>query len=244
MKYSGEVIQFIAPTNSETRNCETHGEYTARFARERWSGCQECWEVEERAIRKAQDAKEEEFRIHNTVMLCDIPARYSQAELSMVEQREKLEAYLDSVKKGNTGGLLLFGQVGTGKTFAACALTREAAIRGIRSRYETVGRYIRRIKETWDSNASESSVFESVASARLLVLDEIGPGLANDKDAVRIHELIAERYDRALPTVYVTNLLPDGLKAAVKDRAYDRMRDGAIQINMTGESKRSPAPKN
>src|SRR3546814_977163 len=106
-------------------------------------------------------------------------------------------------------------------------------------RYTTVPRYLRAITETWDSSErKERDVHHPLVDADLLVLDEIGAGRGGENDVWRVHDLIADRYDAGKPSIFISNLRPDELRKAIGDRAYDRMREGSTQINLTGESDR------
>lgn len=226
--------------NTEPRTCETHGEYQALHVAGRWTSCPVCNQAKMRERQESDRVAQQHQRAEQLIAWADLPPRYAGARLEHCGgQVPPARAYLDKVGGGGRDHLLIVGPVGTGKTYLACAIAVAACERGIRVRYESVGRYLRRLRDTWDSRErSEAAVFESVVAPQLLILDEIGAGLKADKDAVRVHDVIAERYDRELPTVYVSNLQGDLLKDAVGDRAYDRMRDGGTKIAITGDSRR------
>lgn len=235
------VSDILAPVANEQRTCDVHGAYSSVRVAGRWTPCPACTrdQIQREAAQTQHRAQQE--RLDAILSAAGIPPRYAAARLDDGRHSAQARAWLASIQREPGGSLLLLGQVGTGKSHLACALVREACARGIQARYETIAGFLRKIRDTWDSSeTTERRVFDAAAGVPLLVLDEIGAGLRTDKDAVRIHELIDERYVRALSTVFVTNLTPPQLKEAVGDRAYDRMRDGSTAINITGESRRHP----
>ncbi len=234
-------------TNMRDDKCPHHGEFISEMIFGRWTGCPACIDLRMReskaAMRREQADGARNAFITGLLAAAQIPAKFSEARLADVDHRAAVQTWLQGVEGGDSGSLIVLGPVGTGKTYLACALARAAAEQGIAVRYETVGRYLRALKDTWGNRErTEASVFDPLARVRLLVLDEIG--VCSDADTLRVHELIAERYDRALPTVFISNLNTTGkdgtnpLRMHLGDRAYDRMREGNTQINLIGASRR------
>ena len=61
----------------------------------------------------------------------------------------------------------------------------------------------------------------------MLVLDEIGVGHGSNAEHVQLFEVLDLRYKLERPTVLLSNLTTTALKAALGDRVYDRLREGA-----------------
>lgn len=177
-----------------------------------------------------------------------VPERYRNALLRDFSDAvsTKVRGWMTSVDQA-MHQLVIFGPVGTGKTHLACAITREFILARIEKpgpevKYCSQASYLRDIRKTWDSSeTSEDYVFGLHTKPRILVLDDVGAARGNENDTLRLGELIAERYDAMKPTVFVTNLTPDQLKAAVGDRSYDRMRDDGMRIVLDGDSRRKLA---
>ncbi|MNJ56206.1 DNA replication protein DnaC [compost metagenome] len=76
----------------------------------------------------------------------------------------------------------------------------------------------------------------------LLVIDEIGCQKGSEYELGLLHNIIDRRYQAVLPTVLISNLDPDGLKAYIGDRALDRLRqNGGKVVGFTWSSMRACA---
>lgn len=226
--------------------CQKHGKVAAESYGGRPLVCPKCTQeamaeqrrVDDEERRKiAEENRQEEIR--NSV-----PTRYRDSKLTdfSADVAERAKAWLAKCDK-SSGSLIIAGPVGTGKTHLAAALTKALLLARVYSVYVSQAGYLRQIRETWakDSDRDESEVMEKFSLPRVLVLDDIGAARGNENDTMRLGELIAERYDLQKPSVFVSNLTPDQLKAAVGDRSYDRMRDGAMMLVLNGDSRRKPA---
>lgn len=235
----------MAQERMVTIECEKHGTFEQRVWGWNNPRCEKCIEEEVEARRLEQRKRDEEEILERRRRWADesVPARYMNASIS-----DFPDATIASIlawtkdSKTESGNLVIFGPVGTGKTHLAAAITRHLILNRTDAKYSSQANYLRQIRKTWDSQSeSEDAVFQSFVLPRVLVLDDIGAARGNDNDTLRLGELIAERYDAMKPTVYVTNLTPETLKLTVGDRSYDRMRDKAVQLVLNGETRRKAA---
>lgn len=227
------------------RECETHGGYEARQIGPRWTGCPGCFQTEIQRLR-ADSARElaAELRADRAKALlavAGIPPRYQAATLADFGRRATVARdWLARAASGDPGALAINGPVGTGKTALACALVRAAAERGVFARYSRTFDLRDRTRAAWDGEGSEAGALSWFTEPRILVVDEIGLGVTSAADAERLHAMLDRRYMDAKPTVVVTNLDSDGVRAALGERAHDRLRDGSTVITVNGDSRRKP----
>lgn len=81
-----------------------------------------------------------------------------------------------------------------------------------------------RIRKSWNRNNSETEeqVTDPLKAAKLLVLDEFGPGLDNEHMNEKWFDIIDHRYREELQTIVVTNLSVDQLQSA-EARIFSRL---------------------
>ena len=83
------------------------------------------------------------------------------------------------------------------------------------------------MRETYNGGKkTETQVLESYASPALLVLDEIGATSGSDHERQMLFELVNQRYEARRPTLLVSNLNAEEVRAFLGERIMDRLRDG------------------
>lgn len=227
------------------RNCDHHGAYHARQIGNRWTGCPACFQGEIQRMR-AESARElvaerKADRVKALLAIAAIPPRYEARRLVEFDRAgEKAAAWLQRATAGEPGALAIMGPVGTGKTALACALVRAAAEAGVFARYCRTMDLRDRTRAAWDGEGSEANAMSWFTDPQILVVDEIGLACTTPADAERLHAMLDRRYMDAKPTAIVTNLDSAGIRAAIGERAHDRLRDGATGIGLVGMSRRKP----
>ncbi len=221
--------------------CPEHGPYTSEIVRfaghQQWSPCRRCAIRDLRAIAARESGEAARQRIQNRVERAGVPKIYAAALLENCDQAAAVTEWL----KSPSSSLALLGNIGTGKTYLACAALISAAIQGRECRYVTAAGFLRSLRSSWGQPGDEMTVLRPLTECDLLVLDDIGANRAVEHDDVSVHELVVERVERGAKTIFVSNLAPDGLRMRMGMRAFDRMRAGCVQISMVGESRRKPS---
>ncbi len=229
---------------TEVRQCETHGAYEASnwSGGGYWSKCPKCAEIAAAAERAEESRQRWAERIRRNLEQSGIPLKFQAAQMD-ASIPAALHAWLTALKANTTTGpAVLVGSVGTGKTFAACAALIEAIRAARHGGFVTASQFGRTIRDQWTAKQqTEQSIIERFALVPVLVLDDVGAQRAIDTDLLQ--ELIAERYAAGLmpATIVTTNYAAANLSSVLGERAADRLREGAVVIPVTGQSRRKPA---
>lgn len=141
--------------------------------------------------------------------------------------------FIGCVNDGKCRTLWLCGNTGTGKTLLGSSICRE-----------TMGTFCRsyNIKDdidaskTFKATETKRMVIERYANYRLLVIDEVGRGGADERDY--LWQILNERYENEVSTVLITNMSKGELKEFLGEPVYDRFVTNCISLTFTGESYR------
>lgn len=135
--------------------------------------------------------------------------------------------------------LVLRGDVGTGKTYLACALLRQRLERGQTGRFVSVSDLMDEIKARFGDGAGEQSeaYFDRLAGEPFLVLDDVGAEFDSLWSAQRVAALIDRRYRSEAPTILTTNMTHRELAERYTKRTADRLREW-VWAELTGPSLR------
>lgn len=241
---------------TRTEHCETHGDYESKcYLGTIWTKCPICAEEKQRAKDAERDAKAKEASLRawaNKVSDAGIPERFQDRSLqSFVASNEGQayalkfsETYADQFDNVLTTGrsALFIGKPGTGKTHLAAGIGLRIMSRQSRTvLFTTVIRAIRRIKDTWGkaSNETETQAIETLVYPDLLILDEVGVQFGSDTEKMILFDVLNSRYEKRRPTLLLSNLTLDEVKAFLGERVFDRLReDGGEAIVFDWESHR------
>ncbi len=143
------------------------------------------------------------------------------------------------IVNGRTNGLLLQGQVGTGKSTLAWSIKEALITCGNKCHWTSATDLIR---ARFDKE-SQSCLFEERRKARILFIDELGiesdmiKHYGNEERPMR--DIFNSRYDNhSAITVATTNLTPDEFKAFYGKRIDDRFAETYSRIGYDGSSYR------
>lgn len=133
--------------------------------------------------------------------------------------------------------MILWGNVGSGKTNLACAIGNKIEQFGYTALYATVSEVLTTVIEakSFSNTQSEKEILQRYLLPDLLILDEVGlKTLANFELAI-ISTVIDLRYRNLKPIIAITNLQPNYLKLNLGDMAYSRLRgNGQWFLEMNG----------
>ena len=141
--------------------------------------------------------------------------------------------------------VLIVGPTGTGKSHLAQALGHCALRQGYEVLFTTQSKLLGQLHAARATNAYDRKL-QQLAKIALIVIDDFGLRPLRSPQDEDLHELIAERYERA-STIITSNLdlsewsaaFPNKLLAAA---TLDRLRDGAYRVVLDGETHRKLRP--
>jgi DNA replication protein DnaC len=143
------------------------------------------------------------------------------------------------IRKGET--ILISGPTGTGKSFLACALGRQACLLGHLSRFIPLTRLFDDLSAA-RLDGSYRKYVTQLERTPLLILDDFGLKMLDAESSITLKEILDDRYRKS--ATIITSQLPvnkwyDLFKEATHaDAIMDRLTAKAHQIALTGKSKR------
>ena len=226
--------QVPRPFVPEYHDCPTHGRYAANMVDgdgiTRWmpKTCQAC----------KRDGEAERLMRRAAISPRFAGCSFSNFEVESEEQAQALricQSYAHNFAELHKAGacLMLRGNPGTGKNHLASAIAKAVIGQRFTAVNVTAQELVRRIRETWhDRTESEADVIARFAQIDLLIIDEVGRQYAarDGSDNIEIFNVIDARYRMVKPTVILSNQSRDGIRKALGDAAYDRLREGGGKL--------------
>lgn len=149
----------------------------------------------------------------------------------------KYVANFDAMRKQGTG-LLLCGQVGTGKSFLAAAIANELISQGTPCLMTNFCRIISRISEKF---GGDQKYLDNLDRFDLLVIDDLGAERDSEFTWEKVMNVIDSRYRAGLPLIVTTNLSMKELSDPSdirRQRVFSRLKEMCIFLEVRGEDRR------
>lgn len=135
-------------------------------------------------------------------------------------------------------GLLLFGNVGTGKTFAAACIANAVIDRGIPVLMTNFARIANTVQGMFEGR---QAYYDSLNRYPLLILDDLSAERKTEYMQEIVYNVIDARYRAGLPLIVTTNLTADELKhpaEVTNQRTFSRLFEMCLPIKVEGEDRR------
>jgi len=135
-------------------------------------------------------------------------------------------------------GLLLFGTVGTGKTFISACIANALIDEGYACLVTNFARLVNTIQGMFDG---KQEYIDSLNRFDLLVIDDLASERDTEYMGEIVQNIIDSRYRAGLPLIITTNLTSEELKHPAeirKQRIYSRLFEMCVPIEVKGADRR------
>lgn len=151
--------------------------------------------------------------------------------------------HFDEFRK-NGKGLLLFGDVGTGKTFLAACVANALIDKGTPCLVTNFARIANTVQGLFEGR---QEYYDSLNKFPLLVLDDLSAERKTEYMQEIVYNVIDARYRAKLPLIVTTNLTRDELMNPADityQRIFSRLFEMCTPIEIAGNDRRHAALKN
>lgn len=227
--------------------CHTNKEKKIQLARECVTVrciCK-CESEERERIQKQKDYEEEMRRIERLKVASLMDAKLKSATLKTFTQKEDnqklytiVKNYVDNFEtfyKSNRG-LLFWGTVGTGKSYAAACIANELLNR---KTPVVMTSFVKVLQVIQDNTENETEFVNRLCAARLLIIDDLGTERNTDYALEKVYNVIDSRYRTGKPLILTTNLNLQDMQMTQDiryQRIYDRIFEMCHPVMVNGTS--------
>lgn len=141
-------------------------------------------------------------------------------------------------------GILLYGDVGTGKSFFAACIVNELVSKGYRCRMTTFSRLTNQISAIWNG---KMNFIDELATLDLISIDDLGVERDTEYMNEHITTIVDTLYRAKVPMVITSNFSPQQMTEECdirRKRIYDRLLERCHPVMMVGESRRKNMGRN
>ncbi len=190
---------------------------------------------------KRQEAEQEKRERMERYRKSGVPERYFLESLDTYQVTNEMQKaaaqaigeFLREIKSGAFRTLVLIGTAGTGKTHLACGTVREYG-----GKYATAPDIVEEIRraKSFSADQTEKQIIDLYSHVKLLVVDEIGRGIAATDEKYMLYQIINARYNTRKPTVLISNFTKADFLKYIGVAAADRLVESGDIVEMNGES--------
>ena len=204
--------------------------------------CEQEQRAREDAERELREKQEQIRRMKGTCIhdraLLECTFEKDDGSLPQIRSARK---YVETWKerKANNDGLLLWGGVGTGKTFYAACIANALIEQGVSVLMTNFSKILNQLSGLY--SAEKNEFIESLMRYSLLIIDDFGIERSTEYALEQVFNIIDERYKTNLPLIVTTNLSLNTLKDPADithQRIYDRVLAMCIPVSFQGNNHR------
>lgn len=157
-----------------------------------------------------------------------------------------MKAYVENFPefRKNGKGLLLYGDVGTGKTYLAACVVNALIDKGYPCLMTNFSRLTNQIAGMWDG---KQEFIDSLSMFALVAIDDLGVERDTEYMSENVTTIIDSLYRAKVPMIITSNYTPKQLTDAAemrKKRVYDRLLERTHPVKVNGVSRRKEIGRN
>lgn len=230
-----KFIDFAAPTEDDPNHtkklkvatmCRCEREVEERRKREKQN------EEDMERIRKLKKASLMDEKLSGATFRNFKPTKYNARNLKLCQRyAEKFDLMLEKNQ-----GLLFWGDVGTGKSFAAACIANYLLER---KSPVIMTSFVKLLEVIQASREEEPAILNRLGYAKLVIFDDLGAERGTDYALEKVYNIIDSRYRKSLPMILTTNLTIEEMKRDMDirySRIYDRIFEICYPMQFTGPS--------
>ena len=133
-------------------------------------------------------------------------------------------------------GLIFWGSVGIGKSFAAACIANYLLDRKVPV---VMTSFVKLLEVFQSGRDEETSILNRLGYAKLVIFDDLGAERGTDYALEKVYNIVDSRYRKNLPMILTTNLTVEEMKGEVDmryKRVYDRVFETCYPMQFTGPS--------
>ena len=230
-----KFIMVAAPTDAEP-------ERKMRMKVTTQCDCEVAKENAKKRLKEDQDAMEKVMRLRKASLM---DAKFKGATFDNFSVTKSNERNLKLCKRYATAfdamleknqGLILWGNVGTGKSFAAACIANYLLDRGVPVIMTSLVKLLELIQ---GGEEKETDILARLNSAKLVIFDDLGAERNTDYALEKIYNIVDSRYRRQKPMIFTTNLTVAEMQEETDirySRIYDRVFEVCYPMQFIGQS--------
>lgn len=133
-------------------------------------------------------------------------------------------------------GIIMYGGTGLGKTHLSLAIANVVIERGYGVYYGSIQSIMEKLeREHFGRKTSDESEKDSITSADLLIIDDLGVEFVTQFTTAALHDIINTRLLKGLPTIISTNLEMDEIYEKYTQRIASRLFGNSMPLAFCGK---------
>ncbi len=199
-------------------------------------------------ITRLIDAEQQHRKSYRTKMYLKLSSIRYDAVLENIKcspsrnlSRDQLLNFADCSFINRAENILITGASGSGKSYLACAIGRQACTMGYKTTYLGMNRFIEKLTSS-KIEGTFIKLLNQLEKVPLIILDDFGLTPMDHQTKVAILQLLEDRYGRK--STIITSQLPVNRwhqyidEPTIADAIMDRLSGSAHRIELKGESLR------